>query len=128
MKTKFFTLNKNNKVEFTEKELRRLLDEIYNDGYSDGRNSRGWWYTTPVRYTYTSPWYTTTSATSNSSSDNPYTISGSSLCVNGGEYSTTSTTHSCGENLSCNNNNHTVCPKDCNKEQEDKKVVFKWGK
>ena len=37
MKTKFFTKNNKGKVEFTEKELKKLLDEIYNEGYFDGR-------------------------------------------------------------------------------------------
>lgn len=60
MKTKFFTKNEKGKIEFTEKELKTLLDEIYNDGYNDGRMS-GYTYTTPYRYV--SPWYTTTATT-----------------------------------------------------------------
>ena len=47
MKTKFFTLNKNNKIEFTEKELKALLDEIYNDGYWDGKKQYTYVYNTP---------------------------------------------------------------------------------
>jgi hypothetical protein len=52
MKTKIFTKNEKGKIEFTEKELKALLDEIYNEGYNDGK-SRSYIYTTP----YTSkPW------------------------------------------------------------------------
>lgn len=56
MKVKVFIKNQNNKIEFTEKELRELLDEIYNEGYSDGAGN--YIYTTPYRgypysYTYT---------------------------------------------------------------------------
>lgn len=64
MKTKVFIANENGKVEFTEKELRTLLDEIYDEGYFDGKKSREWWYTTPFK------WNTpTTTAT-----EKPYTI------------------------------------------------------
>lgn len=53
MKTKIFTKNENGKIEFTENELKKLLDEIYNEGYNDGK-SRSYIYTTP----YTSkPWW-----------------------------------------------------------------------
>lgn len=52
MKVKVFTKNQNNKIEFTEKELQKLLDEIYNEGYSEGySNGAG-------RYFYTTPYYT----------------------------------------------------------------------
>ncbi len=40
MKTKVFTVNKNNKIEFTEEELQKLLDEVYYDGYEDGNRLR----------------------------------------------------------------------------------------
>lgn len=52
MKTKVFTKNEKDKIEFTEKELKALLDEIYNEGYNDGKN-RSYVYTTP--YTL-QPW------------------------------------------------------------------------
>lgn len=52
MKVKVFTKNQKGKIEFTEKELQKLLDEIYSEGYSDG--SRGnYIYTTPYPYTIT---------------------------------------------------------------------------
>ena len=50
MKTKIFTKNEKGKIEFTENELKALLDEIYNEGYNDGK-SRGYIYTTPTRIT-----------------------------------------------------------------------------
>ena len=53
MKTKIFTKNEKGKIEFTEKELKALLDEIYNEGYNDGK-SRSYIYTTPTR---TTPWW-----------------------------------------------------------------------
>lgn len=69
MKTKFFTKNKKNKIEFTEIKLKELLDEIYNDGYNDGYNddkSKTYIYTTPYRgWWWNDVYYTTTTATSN---------------------------------------------------------------
>lgn len=53
MKTKIFTKNEKGKIEFTENELKILLDEIYNEGYNDGK-SKSYIYTTP----YTpKPWW-----------------------------------------------------------------------
>ena len=48
MKIKVFIKNKNNKVEFTQNELQSLLDETYNEGYTDGikNNTRFPMYTT----------------------------------------------------------------------------------
>lgn len=37
MKIRVFTLNKNNKIELTEAELKKLLDESYQDGRNDAR-------------------------------------------------------------------------------------------
>ena len=50
---KVFTTNKNGKIEFTEEELEKLLNEVWNDGYS--HNNRYWW-TSP---SITSPYITT---------------------------------------------------------------------
>lgn len=66
MKVKVFYPNKNDKIEFTRKELEELLDEVYNDGYNDGRYST-WTYTTPsITYTNSTgnPTYTTADHTS----------------------------------------------------------------
>lgn len=51
MKVKVFTKNQNGKIEFTEDELRKLLDEIYNEGYWDGKGNN-YIYTTPYTRTY----------------------------------------------------------------------------
>lgn len=40
---KIFKLNKNKKVEFTKEELNKLLDEVYNTGYNDGKTSSYVW-------------------------------------------------------------------------------------
>lgn len=56
---KIFTLNKNKKIELTEKELKQLLDQVYWEGYRDN-NKSSWTYTTPLTY----PYITTTTADS----------------------------------------------------------------
>ena len=55
---KVFTLNKNGKIELTEKELKQLLDNVYWEGYRD--NNKSWTYTTPLTY----PYYSTTTTSS----------------------------------------------------------------
>ena len=60
---KVFTLNKNGKIELTEEEIKKLLDEAYWEGYH--ANKTTYWYTTP-NYPYT-PYYYTTTASSDSS-------------------------------------------------------------
>ena len=50
MTVKVFTKNKDNKIEFTEKELKDLLDEVYREGVSDGSRSPYYTYTTPRWY------------------------------------------------------------------------------
>jgi len=49
---KVFTLNKNGKIELTEKELKELLDNVYWEGYRDNKTSSSWTYTTPLSYPY----------------------------------------------------------------------------
>ena len=49
--------NKDGKIEFTKDELQKMLDEAYNQGYSDGKATR--WDT----ITYPShPWYVSTTS------------------------------------------------------------------
>ena len=48
--TKRFEKNKNGKVEFTETELKALLDEVYNHGYNDGKYNSGVVWNSPYRY------------------------------------------------------------------------------
>lgn len=56
MKIRVFTLNKNNKIELTEDELKKLLDESYQDGRNDARTAT---ISTPS-YPY---WYYSTTTT-----------------------------------------------------------------
>lgn len=67
---KVFTLNKNKKIELTEKELKDLLDEAYWEGYRSGSNT-SWTYTTPnwTPYYYYSSTCTSSTATASNSSD-----------------------------------------------------------
>ena len=51
---KVFTTNKDGKIEFTQKELETLLNEVWNDGYN--RHGTYWW-SSP---TITTPYYTYT--------------------------------------------------------------------
>ena len=62
------TINKNNKIQLSEKELKQLLDEVYWEGYKDGSSSH-WTYTTPnYAYNYHPTWkdYITCTTTTNS--------------------------------------------------------------
>ena len=78
MKVKVFTKNKNDKIEFTEDELRVLLDEIYNEGYSDC--SRGYVYTTPIK-TYPYWTYTTATGSATTSTTTSATIDNTSITL-----------------------------------------------
>ena len=59
MIVKVFQKNKNGKIEFTQKELENLLNEVYWDGY---RANSTWTWTTPLSY----PLCTTTNSEANS--------------------------------------------------------------
>lgn len=48
MKVKVFDKNSNGKIEFTRKELEALLNEVYNDGYKEGRDSKYYTWTSPT--------------------------------------------------------------------------------
>lgn len=45
---KFFIKNKNDKIEFTEEELKELLDEAYKYGYDEGKRKNWYCYTSPA--------------------------------------------------------------------------------
>ncbi len=45
---KFFIKNKNDKIEFTEEELKELLDEAYKYGYDEGSRKNWYCYTSPA--------------------------------------------------------------------------------
>lgn len=51
MQVKVFKFDKNGKVSFTQAELEKLLNEVYNGGYSDGKRAGNYW-------TWTSPYWT----------------------------------------------------------------------
>ena len=61
-----FTKNENGKIEFTETELKELLDKVHKDGYNEGKR-KAYYYTTP-HYTSTSPLTFATSTTGTSGS------------------------------------------------------------
>ena len=78
---KVFTTNKNGKIEFTEKELEKLLNEVWNDGHN--ANTYRYWWSSPMtttRYWWSSP-MTTTAATPHITlySDATRTASGKSI-------------------------------------------------
>ena len=75
MKVKIFTPNRDGKIEFNQKDLESLLNEIYEEGYNDGKknNSGGLNYpagvkkiedSNPFKWDYTSAdWTTPTTST-----------------------------------------------------------------
>jgi len=66
MKVKVFDKNEKGKIEFTRKELEALLNEVFDDGYQEGKDNRPYTWTSPsITYkTYsTDPYCTTTSNT-----------------------------------------------------------------
>lgn len=69
---KVFTLNKNNKIELTKKELEQLLNESYWDGYRSNNN---------LNWVYTSPSITTPHITYTTSDTTlkPYTIDSNTI-------------------------------------------------
>lgn len=54
--------NKDGKIELTKNELQKMLDDVYNQGYSDGKG----YYT--ITYP-SSPWYVSTTSTNAVSKD-----------------------------------------------------------
>lgn len=66
MLTRVFTKNKNDKIEFTEKELKELLDEIYEYGYKEGKGEKTYTYVSPSWWTLQKPYYTYCTTTINS--------------------------------------------------------------
>lgn len=65
MSVKVFQTNKSGKIEFTRCELEKLLNEIYNEGYRDGEDTR-WTWTSP-NIINTTPYYGVTCLDTNSS-------------------------------------------------------------
>lgn len=73
MKIKVFTKNKDGKIEFAEDELKKLLDEVYWEGYND--NPHTWTWQTPSW----SPYVWTSVAKDITVSSSDITVSSSSL-------------------------------------------------
>ena len=69
MKVKVFECDKNGKISFTKRELENLLNEIYNNGYTDGKASNNYYWT----WTYPSYPITTTNL-GEKITDTPWTI------------------------------------------------------
>ena len=62
MIVKTFEKNEKGKIEFTEKELKELLDEIYQYGYNEGKGYKTFIYTSPS-WTLNKPYWTYCSTT-----------------------------------------------------------------
>jgi len=78
MMIKIFTLNKNHKIELTEKELKELLDSAYWEGYTQNNKT----------YTYTSPnWtpYITTCASDHITLTSNNAVTSNTITANTGE-------------------------------------------
>lgn len=88
---KVFTKNKQGKIEFTESELKKLLDEVYQDGYQNGKGQNVYWYSPPWWYNYHDwTWYSPYCITNASTTPINGTISGSSISnvITNSDYST----------------------------------------
>lgn len=58
MITKTFAKNEKGKIEFTEKELKELLDEMYQYGYNEGKGHKTFVYTSPSWWNLNKPFWT----------------------------------------------------------------------
>ena len=66
MKYKILQLDANGRISFTKEELEKLLDEVYDNGYEDGRKTCQWpyWtYQTKPTWDPNKIWITTTDGT-----------------------------------------------------------------
>lgn len=83
MKVQVFYPNKDGKIEFTKKELEKLLQEVYDDGHADGytqgKNERYTWYPS-----ITTPYYSTT-VSSNKTVDTTPELTWSTTANNSGD-------------------------------------------
>lgn len=73
---KVFKFNNNDKIEFTQKELENLLNEVYNNGYLDGRNSKDYTWTSPSWYLNGTQRYADDKTIITTCKDNNTTLSG----------------------------------------------------
>ena len=72
MIVKTFTRNKNNKIEFTGEELKELLDEVYRDGYKDGKEDNITYYTYCTPKWSPEPWWTYVTCNDSSNTTSGY--------------------------------------------------------
>lgn len=73
---KAFTKNKQGKIEFTQTELDQLLNDVWQDGYNEGKNSDYTWTSPYYRWpNITTPYCYTTSDTTLTTTNNSATIS-----------------------------------------------------
>ena len=106
MKVKVFQSNHNGKIEFTRAELERLLNEVYNDGYNEGKNSNTW--------TWTSPYYTSTTLLSDKTPINHATISCDTAKIDTEQLNKIAGTNTSTKVETNNDNNKTICANNAN--------------
>lgn len=100
MKIKIFYPNRDGMICLTKQELEKLLDEVYNEGYHDGRQTPSITWTTPYYNNITTTPYLTTSGTT---TGNQYTITATNVndsCTTFNNNTTTYTTATSGQVLS----------------------------
>lgn len=91
--TKRFEKNKNGKVEFTETELKALLDEVYNHGYNDGKYNSGVVWNSPSKWYddwWNKPvitWCNDSTASSTSVTLDDYSTTTTNVTLNGNDIS-----------------------------------------
>lgn len=79
MKVKVFQSNHNGKIEFTRAELEKLLNEVYTDGYNEGKSSH---------WTWTSPYISSTDGITLINANDTKTITTSATDKTAPNYST----------------------------------------
>lgn len=78
MKVKVFYPDMDGTIRFSKRELEALLDEVYNEGYADGRRNPYYTWTSPY-YTTTTPYITTCEGTTTSGSTNGNILDSSTI-------------------------------------------------
>lgn len=80
---KVYTVNSNNKIEFTKEELEKALQKAYEDGYSDGKTSaltisygKNYWSAAVYDTTTNTTALNSTAATTSTTSINNYDVKG----------------------------------------------------
>ena len=69
--------DKNGKFIFTEDELKKVLEKVYNDAYTEGLKAGNSWWNTPITYTSTGTNFTpppTYKTTTPNDVPNPYQV------------------------------------------------------